>query len=207
MLRCRKCIVCSGGKKGFTLVELLIVIVVIGVLSAMMMLSSTEAVSSARANNIISNLRNLKTAALSFYTDNMNALVVNSNGTQLDLSKIPNSGATSPSWLGAAINSAPSIITKYLGDNGNLSINGDTSSNMYCAKGGYAITCADKGKVWYVVYRFADNEGAIKEKINSKAASIGLLGYNSKIPDSTSLTVASNTYNNNNYVLLKVADI
>ena len=208
MLRCRKCIVCSGGKKGFTLVELLIVIVVIGVLSAMMMLSSTEAVSSARANNIISNLRNLKTAALSFYTDNMNALVVVSNtGTQLDLSKIPNSGATSPSWLGAAINSAPSIITKYLGDNGNLSINGDTSSNMYCAKGGYAITCADKGKVWYVVYRFADNEGAIKEKINSKAASIGLLGYNSKIPDSTSLTVASNTYNNNNYVLLKVADI
>ncbi|MBQ3693835.1 MAG: type II secretion system protein, partial [Synergistaceae bacterium] len=30
-------------RKGFTLVELLIVIVVIGILSAMMMLSSTEA--------------------------------------------------------------------------------------------------------------------------------------------------------------------
>ena len=33
-------------RKGFTLVELLIVIVVIGILSAMMMLSSTEAVTS-----------------------------------------------------------------------------------------------------------------------------------------------------------------
>ena len=57
--------------KGFTLVELLIVIVVIGVLSAMMMLSSTEAVSSARAADIVSDLRNLKTAALAWYADNL----------------------------------------------------------------------------------------------------------------------------------------
>ena len=59
-------------RKGFTLVELLIVIVVIGILSAMMMLSSNEATTTARANNITSNLRNLKTAGLAYYTDNMN---------------------------------------------------------------------------------------------------------------------------------------
>ncbi|MBQ4431624.1 MAG: type II secretion system protein, partial [Synergistaceae bacterium] len=58
-------------RKGFTLVELLIVIVVIGILSAMMMLSSTEAVSSAKASNIVSNLRNMKTAALAYYVDNV----------------------------------------------------------------------------------------------------------------------------------------
>ncbi|MBQ6738787.1 MAG: type II secretion system protein, partial [Synergistaceae bacterium] len=57
-------------RKGFTLVELLIVIVVIGILSAMMMLSSTEATTSAKAAAIVSNLRNIKTAALAFYADN-----------------------------------------------------------------------------------------------------------------------------------------
>ena len=62
-------------RKGFTLVELLIVIVVIGVLSTMMMLSSTEAVTSAKAAKIISNMRNLKTATLAWYTDNFNKIV------------------------------------------------------------------------------------------------------------------------------------
>ena len=61
----------KSARKGFTLVELLIVIVVIGILSAMMMLSSTEAVSSAKAADIISDLRNLKTAALAYYADNL----------------------------------------------------------------------------------------------------------------------------------------
>ncbi|MBQ9419346.1 MAG: prepilin-type N-terminal cleavage/methylation domain-containing protein [Synergistaceae bacterium] len=61
----------NAKRQGFTLVELLIVIVVIGVLSAMMMLSSTEAVSSARASDIVSDLRNLKTAALAWYADNL----------------------------------------------------------------------------------------------------------------------------------------
>ena len=64
-------------RKGFTLVELLIVIVVIGILSAMMMLSSTEAVSSARAADIISDLRNLKTATLAWYADNLDKVETN----------------------------------------------------------------------------------------------------------------------------------
>ena len=64
----------KNSRKGFTLVELLIVIVVIGVLSTMMMLSSTEAVTSAKASNIVSNLRNMKTAALAWYADNLNSV-------------------------------------------------------------------------------------------------------------------------------------
>ena len=56
-------------RKGFTPVELLIVIVVIGILSAMMMISSSEAVSSAKATNIVNNLRAMKVAALSYYEE------------------------------------------------------------------------------------------------------------------------------------------
>ncbi len=76
-------------RKGFTLVELLIVIVVIGVLSAMMMLSSTEAVTSAKASNIVSNLRNLKTAALAYYVDNYDAAEAESF-TTLDTASVLN---------------------------------------------------------------------------------------------------------------------
>ncbi|MBQ3399310.1 MAG: type II secretion system protein, partial [Synergistaceae bacterium] len=57
--------------KGFTLIELLIVIVVMGILASMMMLSSSESVSTARASNIISSLRNFSMAAMAYYTDNM----------------------------------------------------------------------------------------------------------------------------------------
>ena len=77
-------------RRGFTLVELLIVIVVIGILSAMMMLSSTEAVTSAKASNIVSDMRNLKTAALAYYVDNLDAFssVATVNAASLDLKYI-----------------------------------------------------------------------------------------------------------------------
>ena len=73
-------------RRGFTLVELLIVIVVIGILSAMMMLSSTEAVTSAKASNIVSNLRNLKTAALAMYIDSMDQF--DKGSITLDFNKV-----------------------------------------------------------------------------------------------------------------------
>ena len=58
-------------RKGFTLVEVLIVITVMGILASMMMLSSSESVSSANASNIITNLMSWKQAALMLYTDSL----------------------------------------------------------------------------------------------------------------------------------------
>ena len=55
--------------KGFTLVELLIVVVIIGILAGMMMLSTGSATSKAEATKIVSNLRNMKAAAIMVYAD------------------------------------------------------------------------------------------------------------------------------------------
>ena len=56
-------------RKGFTLVELLIVITIIGMLSSMMMIASGEAENSARATKIIEGFRSLSGAMLMFYNE------------------------------------------------------------------------------------------------------------------------------------------
>lgn len=55
--------------KGFTLVELLIVIIIIGILAGMMMLSSGSATDKAEATKIVSDMRNVKSGALMCYAD------------------------------------------------------------------------------------------------------------------------------------------
>jgi len=55
--------------KGFTLVELLIVVIIIGILAGMMMLSSGAAVDKAEATKIVSDMRNVKSACLMSYAD------------------------------------------------------------------------------------------------------------------------------------------
>ena len=56
--------------KGFTLVELLIVIIIIGILAGMMMLSAGAATDKAEATKIVSNMRNIKAATIMYYADN-----------------------------------------------------------------------------------------------------------------------------------------
>lgn len=51
-------------REGFTLVELLIVIIIVGVLAGMMMLSSSGSTDQAEAMKIVSNLRSLKAAVV-----------------------------------------------------------------------------------------------------------------------------------------------
>lgn len=55
--------------KGFTLVELLIVIIIIGILAGMMMLATGSATDKANATKIVSNLRNVKAATIMYYAD------------------------------------------------------------------------------------------------------------------------------------------
>ena len=139
-------------RKGFTLVELLIVIVVIGILSAMMMLSSTEAVSSARANNIVSNLRNLKTAALAMYTDYMDH--VDKQGTKYK------------------VRQSFDVVKQYMSQ-------GESSGTAW---NGYGIAGNTTNGKWFVYYN-GSMESRVKEKLKSRASSVGLWQINNPAGD------------------------
>ena len=60
-------------QKAFTLIELLIVIIIIGVLGAGLLLSSGQAVGAAKAATITSNIAQIKNGAMIYYTDHVNS--------------------------------------------------------------------------------------------------------------------------------------
>ena len=160
-------------RKGFTLVELLIVIVVIGILSAMMMLSSTEAVTSARASNIVSNLRNFKTAAMAMYVDHMD---------DMDAGKLPATTASA----------AHDILVKYMnkggGDSGNAV---DSDANYHLKLMEIPDETGSYG--WYVYVRDV-KDARVQEKLAGRASSVGLLDkegakYTTSTSDKTEISM------------------
>lgn len=69
-------------RTGFTLVELLIVIIIIGILAGSMMLVAGSGTDSAEATKIVSDLRSLNAAALLYYADNMSTTTL--SGDKVD---------------------------------------------------------------------------------------------------------------------------
>ena len=57
-------------RKGFTLVELLVVIAVIGILASMAMIGGSEATNTAKATRIVDEFQKLSAAMMMYYADN-----------------------------------------------------------------------------------------------------------------------------------------
>ncbi|MBQ3449562.1 MAG: hypothetical protein IJG34_06685, partial [Synergistaceae bacterium] len=147
---------------------LLIVIVVIGILSAMMMLSSTEAVTSARASNIVSNLRNFKTAALAMYVDYLDNMEDGNTPVSAD-------------WVAATTfangekvtDDVHKLLVKYM--NKGDSNTGDADIDHYTlVKGTLTKDGTNKFEAYFVGYNAA-KDPRVREKLEGRAKSVGLL--------------------------------
>ena len=172
-------------RKGFTLIELLVVIVVIGILAAMMSLTASEFIASAKASNIIANLTTLKKATLAWYLDNLDKIVMTDQknptryaGTVL----IGDKSQPVQQWKDSEIH-----LSSYINNMGSTGINlnntktvkyadGTTKTNTNMAPGYYGICDAGNGKrtTWYVGYCFKEDEARVREKIIGRKDSVGI---------------------------------
>ncbi|MCL2010311.1 MAG: prepilin-type N-terminal cleavage/methylation domain-containing protein, partial [Synergistaceae bacterium] len=133
--------------KGFTLVELLVVIVIVGILAATMMLASGSATASADASVIIYNLRDLKTASLMLWATSRDEF--------LTPGAIDYSAANKIVWL------APYVST------------GDFGAAL--GEGAYSLDMTVDG-MWWIGYdlRIGRKSARVAEKLIGKARTAGL---------------------------------
>ncbi len=160
-------------QKGFTLLELLIVIVVLGILAVVMLLSSWEAISTADTATIINNLTSLKKATIAWFWDNNSRLVkegskymVETDGVRQDVKDfIRDHGAE---------------IVKYLDNGSSITLQvADTTvpADSYC------FQTLKNGKEWYMGYKFFKDATKEKDKklinfmlkFESRASSLNLI--------------------------------
>ena len=183
-------------RKGFTLVELLIVIAVIGSLSAMMMYSSSGAVDSADASKILSNLQTLKMAAMQMYMDEPEVASL----TKIALDGSTKVGAKPAKDQEDTRETVAGILGAYLGKKADALLTSTTAGSEHTSKYGLLGNATS----WYVVYTFDEKDSTgVKAKLAAKAEEADIYGT-----AATTLKVSSFTdyYQNNGelYIALKV---
>ena len=142
--------------RGFTLVELLIVIIIIGILAGAMLLVAGSGTDKAEATKIVSDLRSLKAAALMYYADNPNtAPTFGTAKTSLakymdrvvsDDFALAQSATDSNIWYVGKVNlSATGVMEKLAGAAKDEGLKGTADTTAPTS-----VTVASSDAVWYV---------------------------------------------------------
>lgn len=178
-------------RKGVTLISMLIVIAILGILAAMIFMSSSEAIATARAAAIIANLNTLKKAAVQWYVNNRDKVqpdgrvkignttkpVQEWTDTELNLSSyLSGTGAsnlqfTKPAESGEFKDTGTKVTKMEKGDYGLY--DGGTVSKQN-EDGSWTEKVEYHRNAWYVGYRFMDGEEKVKEKVRGRMKSSGV---------------------------------
>jgi len=148
-----------GARKGFTLVELLIVIIIIGILAGAMMLVAGTSRDAAEASKIISDLRNVKAAALMWLTENP-------------------AGYDDTDWTNLKGNPTP--LNKYLDKPLPSTHNYLFKTGKVTLRAAEGTTPAETATVWFLGYDLgttgANVRDGVKNNLAKQASSVGLYG-------------------------------
>ena len=174
-----------GARKGFTLVELLIVIIIIGILAGAMMLVAGTSRDSAEASKIISDLRNVKAAALMWLTENP-------------------AGYKDTDWTG--LDGDPTPLNKYLDKPLPSTHNYLFKTGEVTLRAAEGTTPAETATVWFLGYDLGDDAAnvrdGVKNNLAKQASSVGLYGSTTGI-DLTSDTPGYYTGGDEVYIMVQ----
>ena len=133
-------------RKGFTLLELLVVIGVMGILSSTAMIAGQQTTNAARATTIADNLEKAASAMMMYYSDN--AETIDKNGDTV---------ANIVAGANAYLKTADALQTS-------------------ATPGKYSVTVVgeDASAKWWIGYTFLGTDGSLKTMIANKAKRMGL---------------------------------
>ena len=196
-------------RKGFTLMEVLVVIVTLGILSTVMLFSSLEAVSTADANNIINNMQQIKVAVYAWYKDNLSRIIPD----KAQGYKIRTKGVDQ--LCKEFIRDHQSEILQYLDNKTLLVLRAKDDSKGSINTGDYSLITLKNNKYWYVCCKLGTTstiikdhgsespELMVKKKIAGRAKTLNLSGKSSIDNDNMEETI----YNDQIFVCMPILQL
>ena len=178
-------------RRGFTLLEMLIVILVIGILISSLMIGAFESFRTAEANNIINNMQQIKIAAFAWYKDNLSRIVLDSDSVY----KIRTKGNDQD--FAEFVLSRKSEILQYIDKAASITLRSSIEGSSDTRE--YLLTALDRNRKWYVCFDTDTSGASIKEKLAGRAKTLGLYGM-----DAEDIESVSDVYEGHKFVCMLI---